>query len=153
MFWLMGNLSGVRWADVTLAVPAALFGLLVCLWHRRSLDAFTFGADSAASMGIAVRPVRGMLIIAMALVTAVMVSIVGAIGFVGLVIPHAMRFIVGSRHTRLVPATALAGAVFLIGSDILSRVLISGQVLPIGVITSLIGAPAFALILVRGKRS
>ncbi|MFS8153362.1 FecCD family ABC transporter permease [Vreelandella titanicae] len=153
MFWLMGNLSGVRWADVSLAVPAALFGLLVCLWHRRSLDAFTFGADSAASMGIAVRPVRGMLIIAMALVTAVMVSIVGAIGFVGLVIPHAMRFIVGSRHTRLVPATALAGAVFLIGSDILSRVLISGQVLPIGVITSLIGAPAFALILVRGKRS
>ncbi|BBI62609.1 ABC transporter permease [Vreelandella sulfidaeris] len=153
MFWLMGNLSGVRWADVSLAVPAALFGLLVCLWHRRSLDAFTFGVDSAASMGIAVRPVRGMLIIAMALVTAVMVSIVGAIGFVGLVIPHAMRFIVGSRHTRLVPATALAGAVFLIGSDILSRVLVSGQVLPIGVITSLIGAPAFALILVRGKRS
>ncbi|CAN0601899.1 unnamed protein product, partial [Ectocarpus sp. 12 AP-2014] len=153
MFWLMGNLSGVRWADVTLAVPAALFGLLVCLWHRRSLDAFTFGADSAASMGIAVRPVRGVLIIAMALVTAVMVSIVGAIGFVGLVIPHAMRFIVGSQHTRLVPATALAGAVFLIGSDILSRTLISGQVLPIGVITSLIGAPAFALILIRGKRS
>ncbi|MDP0947681.1 iron chelate uptake ABC transporter family permease subunit, partial [Klebsiella pneumoniae] len=76
----------------------------VCLWHRRSLDAFTFGADSAASMGIAVRPVRGMLIISMALVTAVMVSIVGAIGFVGLVIPHAMRFIVGSQHTRLVPA-------------------------------------------------
>ena len=103
-------------------------------------------------MGIAVRPVRGMLIIAMALVTAVMVSIVGAIGFVGLVIPHAMRFIVGSQHTRLIPATALAGAVFLIGSDILSRTLISGQVLPIGVITSLIGAPAFALILVRGKR-
>lgn len=153
MFWLMGNLSGVRWADVTLAVPAAFLGLLVCLWHRRSLDAFTFGADSAASMGIAVRPVRGMLIIAMALVTAVMVSIVGAIGFVGLVIPHAMRFIVGSRHTRLVPAAALAGAVFLIGSDILSRVLVPGQVLPIGVITSLIGAPAFALILVRGKRS
>lgn len=153
MFWLLGNLSGVRWDDVALAVPTALGGLLVCLWHRRALDVFTFGADSAASMGIAVRSVRSVLIVSMALVTAVMVSMVGAIGFVGLVIPHAMRFIVGSRHTRLVPASALAGAVFLIGSDILSRTLVSGQVLPIGVITSLIGAPAFALIMIRGMRA
>ncbi|MGP4845061.1 FecCD family ABC transporter permease [Marinobacter sp. 1Y8] len=150
MFWLLGNLSGVRWEDVALAVPAAIGGLLVCLWHMRALDAFTFGVDSAASMGIAVRPVRGILIGAMALVTAVMVSMVGAIGFVGLVIPHAMRFIVGSQHGRLIPASALAGAVFLIGSDVLSRILVPGQVLPIGVITSLIGAPAFALILIRG---
>lgn len=153
MFWLLGNLSGVRWDNVFMAVPAALFGLIICLWHRRALDAFTFGTDSAASMGIAVRPVRGILITTMALVTAIMVSMVGAIGFVGLVIPHAMRFIVGSRHTRLVPATALAGAVFLIFSDILSRILVAGQVLPIGVITSLIGAPAFALILIRGTRT
>ncbi|SPJ33787.1 putative ABC transporter permease protein HI_1471 [Kushneria phyllosphaerae] len=152
MFWLLGNLSGVRWDDVRLAIPAALAGLAICLWHRRALDAFTFGADSAASMGIAVRPVRGMLIATMALVTAVMVSMVGAIGFVGLVIPHAMRFIVGSRHTRLVPACALAGAVFMIGSDVVSRTLIAGQALPIGVITSLIGAPALALILIRGAR-
>lgn len=150
LFWLMGSLSGVRWDDVTLAVPTALVGLGVCLWHMRALDAFTFGADSAASMGVAVRPVRGVLIAVTALVTAVMVSMVGAIGFVGLVIPHAMRLLVGSRHARLVPASALAGAVFLVGSDILSRILVPGQVLPIGVITSLIGAPAFALILVRG---
>ncbi|PRY64052.1 iron complex transport system permease protein [Vreelandella songnenensis] len=153
LFWLLGNLSGVRWTDAALALPAALGGLLICLWHRRALDAFTFGTDSAASMGIAVRPIRALLIIAMALVTAVMVSMVGAIGFVGLVIPHAMRFIVGSQHVRLVPASALAGALFLIGADILSRVIVPGQVLPIGVITSLIGAPAFALILVRGRRA
>ncbi|MDN3520059.1 FecCD family ABC transporter permease [Halomonas ramblicola] len=153
MFWLMGNLSGVRWDDVILGLPAALGGLLICLWYRRALDAFTFGADSAASMGIAVNGVRGVLIAAMALVTAVMVSMVGAIGFVGLVIPHAMRFLVGSRHTRLVPASALAGAVFLIGADILSRILVPGQVLPIGVVTALIGAPAFAMILVRGTRA
>ncbi len=153
MFWLMGNLSGVRWDDVFLGVPAALGGLLVCLWYRQALDAFTFGADGAASLGIAVNRVRGVLIGAMALVTAVMVSMVGAIGFVGLVIPHAMRFLVGSRHTRLVPASALAGAVFLIGADILSRVLVPGQVLPIGVVTALIGAPAFAIILVRGTRT
>ncbi|MBB3232640.1 FecCD family ABC transporter permease [Halomonas stenophila] len=153
MFWLMGNLSGVRWDDVALGLPAALAGLAICLWYRRALDAFTFGADSAASLGVPVRRVRGLLIAAMALVTAVMVSMVGAIGFVGLVIPHAMRFLVGSRHTRLVPASALAGAVFLIGSDILSRILVPGQVLPIGVVTALIGAPAFALILIRGART
>ncbi|QJQ99600.1 iron ABC transporter permease [Halomonas sp. PGE1] len=153
MFWLMGNLSGVRWDDVVLGLPVALGGLLVCLWYRQALDAFTFGADVAASLGIAVNRVRGVLIGAMALVTAVMVSMVGAIGFVGLVIPHAMRFLVGSRHTRLVPASALAGAVFLIGADILSRVLVPGQVLPIGVVTALIGAPAFAIILIRGART
>ncbi|ETX13669.1 ABC transporter permease [Roseivivax halodurans JCM 10272] len=151
MFWLMGNLSGVRWDDVWLAVPAAALGLGACLWHVRSLDAFTFGAGSAASLGVPVRRVQIVLIGLAALVTAAMVSMVGSIGFVGLVVPHAMRFVVGVRHARLVPASALAGAVFLIVSDILSRVLVPGQVLPIGVITALVGAPAFALILVRGR--
>src|SRR3546814_13984337 len=79
-----------------------------------------------------------------------MVSMFGSIGFVGLVIPHAMRFIVGVRHARLVPASALAGAVFLIASAIISRIIIPGQVLPIGVITALVGAPAFALLLLPG---
>lgn len=87
-----------------------------------------------------------------ALVTAVMVSIVGSIGFVGLVIPHAVRLLVGVRHARLLPFSALAGALFLIAADVLSRTLIKGQVLPIGVITALVGAPVFALILIRGGR-
>ena len=81
-----------------------------------------------------------------------MVSVVGAIGFVGLVVPHAMRFLVGTRHDRLVPASALGGAVFLVAADVISRTLVPGQVLPIGVVTALVGAPAFALILVRGAR-
>lgn len=153
MFWLLGNLSGVRWASVGLAVPVVLIGLLVCLWHRRSLDAFTFGVDSAASLGIPVRRVQTLLIATAALVTAVMVSIVGSIGFVGLVIPHAVRMLAGVRHARLLPLSALSGALFLIGADVLSRTLIKGQVLPIGVITALVGAPVFALILVRGNRS
>ncbi|WP_342652818.1 iron chelate uptake ABC transporter family permease subunit [Pseudomonas sp. F3-2] len=153
MFWLLGNLSGVRWASVTLAVTVVLAGLLVCLWHRRSLDAFTFGADSAASLGIPVHRVQAILIATAALMTAVMVSIVGSIGFVGLVIPHAVRMMTGVRHARLVPLSALSGALFLIAADVLSRTLIKGQVLPIGVITALVGAPVFALILLRGNRS
>jgi len=153
MFWLLGNLSGVRWHDVWLGLPAATFGILTCFWHIRALDAFTFGADSAASLGIAVHRVQVLLIGAAALTTAVMVSMVGSIGFVGLVIPHAMRFVVGVRHAQLVPASALAGAVFLVACDIISRVIVPGQVLPIGVITALVGAPAFALILLRGRMS
>ncbi len=152
MFWLLGNLGGVRWPSVWLAVPVASLGLVVCLWHRRALDAFTFGADSAASLGIAVRRVQILLIGCAALVTAVMVSIVGSIGFVGLVIPHAARLLLGTGHARLLPASALAGAVFLIAADVLSRTLIKGQVIPVGVITALVGAPVFALILV-GRRS
>lgn len=147
MFWLLGNLSGVRWPDVTLALPACIVGLAICLWHARALDAFTFGAESAASLGIPVRRVYAVLIGVSAMMTAVMVSIVGSIGFIGLVIPHAARMVVGVRHGRLLPASALIGAIFMIVADMLSRIIIPGQVLPIGVITALFGAPAFAFLL------
>lgn len=152
MFWLLGNLSGVRWPSVWLAVPVAVAGLVVCLWHRRALDAFTFGSDSAASLGIPVRRVQFVLVACAALVTAVMVSIVGSIGFVGLVIPHAVRLLLGTAHSRLLPASALGGALFLIAADVLSRTLIKGQVIPVGVVTALVGAPVFALILI-GRRN
>ncbi|AXQ96227.1 iron ABC transporter permease (plasmid) [Cereibacter azotoformans] len=151
MFWLLGNLSGVRWPDVALAMPAAAAGFLVCLWFARAMDAFSFGSSSAASLGVPVRRVQAVLIGTVTLMTATMVSLVGSIGFVGLVIPHAMRFLVGPRHARLVPAAALAGAVFLIAADIASRMLIPGQVVPIGVVTALVGAPGFALILMRNR--
>ena len=152
MYWLLGNLSGVRWPDVGLALPAAMIGLIACIWFARAMDAFAFGTSAAASLGVAVRRVQVILIGATTLMTAAMVSLVGSIGFVGLVIPHAMRFIVGPRHARLVPASALAGAVFLIAADVTSRILISGQVVPIGVVTALVGAPGFAVILIRNRR-
>ena len=152
MFWLLGNLSGVRWPDVPLAASVAVAGAMACIWFARAMDAFSFGASSAASLGIPVRQVQIVLIGATTLMTATMVSLVGSIGFVGLVIPHAMRFVVGPRHGRLVPAAALAGAMFLIAADIASRTIIPGQVVPIGVVTALVGAPGFALILVRSRR-
>ena len=152
MFWLLGNLSGVRWPSVWLAVPVAVAGLVLCLLHRRALDAFAFGSDSAASLGIPVRRVQLVLVGCAALVTAVMVSIVGSIGFVGLVIPHAVRLLLGTGHSRLLPASALGGALFLIAADVLSRTLIKGQVIPVGVVTALVGAPVFALILI-GRRN
>ncbi|MEG1767392.1 MAG: iron chelate uptake ABC transporter family permease subunit, partial [Comamonas sp.] len=151
MFWMLGNLSGVRWSDTLLTTCIAVAGIAVCLWHARALDAFTFGSESAAALGVAVRRVQLVLLLVAALITAVMVSIVGAIGFVGLVIPHAARFMVGVQHRRLIPASALIGAVFLIAADVISRTLIPGQVLPIGVITALVGAPVFAGILLKGR--
>lgn len=151
-FWMMGNMSGVRWPDVGLAVPVSAAGVLICMAHARALDAFTFGAESAVTMGISVRRTQAALIGVVTMITATMVSIVGAIGFVGLVIPHAARFLVGVRHARLLPASALIGAVFLIMADVVSRVIVPNQVLPIGVITALVGAPGFAIILIRGRK-
>ena len=152
MFWLLGNLSGARWPDAALAAPVVALGALVCLWQVRALDAFTFGTDSAASLGVPVRTTQALLIGASALMTAVMVSIVGSIGFVGLVIPHAARFLVGARHARLVPVAAIGGAVFLVACDVVARIIVPRQVVPIGVVTALVGAPAFALILVRARK-
>ncbi|NNU48357.1 iron ABC transporter permease [Rhizobium sp. WYCCWR 11279] len=153
LFWLLGSLSGVRWPDVYLSVPIALTGFVICMAHVRALDAFAFGTDAAASLGIAVRRVQIVLFAMTAAMTASVVSMVGSIGFVGLVIPHAARFLVGPAHRRLLPATALGGAIYMIGADIVSRIIIPQQILPIGVVTALFGAPAFAVILyrVRGK--
>jgi iron complex transport system permease protein len=152
MFWLLGSLGGTSWADVGIAAPAALLGTLLCLLHARALDAFAFGSDAAASLGVAVTRVRIALFALTAAMTAVIVSLVGSIGFVGLVVPHAMRLLVGPRHGRLLPASALAGAVFMVLADIASRIIVPQQVVPIGVVTALVGAPAFALLLTRARR-
>ncbi|WP_296747175.1 iron ABC transporter permease [Mesorhizobium sp.] len=153
MFWLLGSLSGVRWPDVYLAGPVAIGGFALCMLYARALDAFTFGADAAAALGIPVMRVRLVLLGLTALLTATMVSIVGSIGFVGLVIPHAARFLVGPGHGRLLPATAMTGAIFMVLADIVSRIIIPQQILPIGVVTALFGAPAFAFILYRARQS
>ena len=153
MFWLLGSLSGVRWPDVYLAAPVALLGFLFCATHARALDAFMFGTDTAAGLGIPVRRVRITLLGVTALMTATVVSIVGCIGFVGLVIPHAARFIAGSGHQRLLPVSAMIGAIFMVAADIVSRIIIPQQILPIGVVTALFGAPAFAFILYRARRA
>ena len=152
MFWLLGNLGGVRWPDVYLASGIAAFGLVICLAYARALDAFSFGEDMAATLGVPVRRIRLVLFGTTALMTAGMVSIVGSIGFVGLVIPHAARMLVGPGHGVLLPASALIGAIFMVCADILSRIVVTGQILPIGVVTALFGAPAFALLLYRARR-
>ena len=152
MFWLLGSLGGVRWMDAAFAFPAVALGMALCLFRARALDAFTFGETAATTMGVDIRRIRIELFGLAALLTASVVSVVGAIGFVGLVIPHAVRLVLGGRHMRLIPATALTGAVFLVMADVLARIIIPGQVLPIGVVTALFGAPIFAAMLWNTRR-
>ena len=152
LFWLLGSLGSIRWPDAWLSFPIVVIGLAICLYRARALDAFAFGEDAAASLGVDVARVRLELFAVTAFLTAAVVSMVGAVGFVGLVIPHATRFLVGPAHGRLILASALGGGVFMVAADVLSRIVLPGQVLPIGVITALFGAPAFAAILWQSRR-
>ncbi|WP_297322767.1 iron chelate uptake ABC transporter family permease subunit [uncultured Bartonella sp.] len=149
--WMIGNLSGARWNDAALAFPLTVMAFLIFFAFSRILDAFVFGTRAAASLGISVKYVSMLLITIVALVTAVMVSIMGTISFVGLVVPHAARLIVGVRHRLLIPASALTGALFMIAADVVSRIIVPGLAFPVGIVTALIGAPLFALLLVRQK--
>ena len=153
LFWLLGSLSGADWTDVVLCGSVALLGMVVCLFNTSALDAFTFGHDAAASLGVPVKWVRILLLVITALITASLVSAAGAIGFVGLVLPHAARFLVGARHRRLLPTTVVIGAIFMVWVDTIARTLFAPQERPVGVVTALIGVPAFALILFRLRRS
>lgn len=153
MFWLLGSFSGVRWPEFVLVSIVVGLGLTVCMFYSRVLDAFAFGDEAAASMGVNVGGMRIILFGLTAIMTATIVSMVGTIGFVGLVIPHAARFVVGPLHAKLLPACAIAGAVFMVLADIASRSLIPQQVLPIGVVTALVGVPFFSVILYRIQRA
>lgn len=152
LFWLLGSFARVRWFEVQLAAIVLLAGCAAALPCARALDAFTFGEDAAASLGVRVRPLRIALFLVAALLTATMVSIAGTIGFVGLVVPHAARLLVGSRHVRLMPACLVGGALFMVLADLVSRVVIPGQVLPVGVVTGLVGVPCFCALLYRARR-
>ncbi|MGW7083269.1 FecCD family ABC transporter permease [Streptomyces sp. NPDC054871] len=153
LFWLLGSLSGVGWTDVWLCAAVLFVALAICLTQARTLDAFVFGQDAAATLGVHVARTRLLLLSITALLTAALVSSAGAIGFVGLVLPHAARVLVGAGHARLLPVTALAGAVFLVWVDTLARTVLDPQEVPVGVVTSLIGVPAFVLVLYRTRKT
>lgn len=151
MFWLLGSFGGVRWPEFYLILFVVLVGLAICLYFARALDAFAFGDDAAASLGVSVSTVRVILFGVTAMMTATVVSMVGSIGFVGLVVPHAARFIVGHNHVRLLPTCVVTGGIFMVLADIVSRLILPQQILPIGVVTALVGVPAFSLILYRSR--
>jgi iron complex transport system permease protein len=150
--WLMGSLSGALWSDAGLVAGALVIAAPLILLHGRALDAFAFGDSAAAALGIDVPRLRWTLLGATALLTGIMVSIGGAIGFVGLVVPHAMRLLFGSRHRVLLPHAMLVGAIFMLWTDTAARTLFDPRELPVGIVTALVGAPLFFLILLRYRR-
>ena len=151
MFWLLGSFGGVRWDDFHILLVVIVISLAICIWMGRALDAFTFGDEDAAALGVPVVRIRLILFAVTALMTATIVSMVGAIGFVGLVVPHAARFVVGPMHLRLLPACSVVGAIFMVIADIASRMVADQQTVPIGVVTALVGVPFFAIILYRAR--
>ncbi|MFD4369754.1 FecCD family ABC transporter permease [Rhodococcus sp. NPDC058521] len=153
LFWLLGSLAGADWTDVLVCSAVVAVGVVLCLVKASALDAFTFGNDAASSLGVSVRWVRILLLGITALVTSALVAAAGAIGFVGLVLPHAARFVVGPRHSRLLPAVVMIGAIFMVWVDAIARTVFEPQEIPVGVVTALIGVPAFGVILFRMRRS
>ncbi|MEO7121975.1 MAG: putative F420-0 ABC transporter permease subunit, partial [Lacisediminihabitans sp.] len=149
--WLLGSLAGARWPEVGIAFAAILIAGVPILLSGRTLDAFAFGDVSAASLGINVQRSRWVLLTITALLTGAMVSVSGSIGFVGLVLPHAVRLLVGPRHRALLPLSALVGGIFLVWADTLARTIFDPRELPVGIVTALIGAPVFAFLLARRR--
>ena len=150
--WLLGSLAGARWPAVIIAGVALLVVGVPLLFSGRLLDGFAFGDTSAAGLGINVQGTRWMLLTATALLTGAMVSVSGAIGFIGLVVPHAVRLVVGPGNRILLPLAALAGGIFLVWADTLARTAFDPRELPVGIITALVGAPVFAALLLRRRR-
>lgn len=147
--WLLGELSALRWDNTLLSLLVCTVGVAVCWGYSTHLDAMAFGAESARALGINVQRMQATLLLISAAMVGVVVASVGAIGFVGLIIPHAVRFIIGPAHRWLIPASALAGGIFLVWADTAARTLFSPAAIPVGVFTALIGVPLFLIILKR----
>ena len=150
MMWLLGSLGGATWAKVPLAAAVALAGWAWLLRRAESLNALAMGDETAAALGVRPERLRRELFLVTAAVTGTVVAVSGAIGFVGLMVPHVVRMLVGADHRRVLLVAPLAGAVLLVWADVLSRLLLAPAELPVGVITAMVGVPAFLLLMRRG---
>ncbi|MGB3393475.1 MAG: iron ABC transporter permease [Stenotrophomonas sp.] len=151
VFWLLGSLARVTLPDLAFALPFSLLGVVVLFLLRWPTQVLEAGDDEAATLGVPVRLLRLLLIAAATLMTAAAVSIAGVIGWVGLLVPHLARLLVGPAYAQLLPASTLLGALFLLLVDGLCRAAFAAE-LPLGVVTAIIGAPVFVLLLARARR-
>lgn len=152
MNWLLGSVSMRGWPYVKMILPFTCAGAVLLLIHSRELNAFAFGEDRARHIGVHVKQKQILIVVAASMLTGSAVAVSGAVGFVGLVIPHMVRLLCGSDHRHLLPLSMITGAAFLILADLLARMIISPAELPIGIITAIAGAPVFAFILASRKR-
>ena len=151
-FWLLGSLAGIRTSDLASALPAVLIGLIPLVLLRWRMNLMALGDEEAATLGIDPRRLRLLFVAAATLMTASVVAISGVIGWVGLVMPHIARLVVGPNFNRLLPAAMLMGAGYLLAVDTIARTLAETEI-PLGVLTAFLGAPVFVWLLATGRRS
>jgi iron complex transport system permease protein len=145
--WILGNIPSTGWPDVVLILPYVAVAAAVILALRRVVDVLNLGDDEAASLGVDVRRVRLALVVAATLGTAAAVAVAGLIGFVGIIVPHAIRLLSGVGYRALLPLSLIVGAGFLVLADVIARTALSPAEIPLGVVTAFVGAPFFALVL------
>lgn len=149
MFWLLGSLSAATWQMVPLAAVVTVVGLVIIAACARRLNALSMGDEVSAALGLDASKFRLLLFVVAAAMTGCFVSICGAVGFVGLVVPHVARMLVGADHRRLIVVVPVLGSVFLVSADLLARTLVPPQELPLGAITAAVGVPVFVLLMRR----
>jgi iron complex transport system permease protein len=153
LFWMMGSFSMSEWSEVGIALPYITVGIAIIVIFARLLNVMQLDEEQAQQLGVNVEKYKIILLAAATLITAASVSFVGTIGFVGIIIPHAVRLIWGADHRSLLPLSILTGAVFMIGADLLSRTILAPKEIPIGVITAICGAPFFLYLLRKRKKA
>lgn len=151
LYWMVGSLSGSTWSRLRYVSVVFVIAVSVIFFFAKELDVLLLGDDVAETLGVDTRRLKWMIIAASTVLTGVVVSVSGVIGFIGLVVPHIMRRIAGSGHKRLIPLVILGGGLFAMIADLLSRVLIAPEELPIGVISAFFGAPFFLYLIRRGS--
>lgn len=149
LFWMLGSLSGAQWDKVAAPLIVVVISVIVLFLLNAQLDALSAGPDTAAALGVRVGWLRQGLFLIQAVLVGAMVAVAGGIGFVGLVIPHLSRMLVGSLHRRLIPVAAVLGALFLLWVDVVARLIAAPQEIPLGVVTGVIGAPIFLILMGR----
>jgi cobalamin transport system permease protein len=150
--WILGRLPSSGWRDVLLILPYVALAAVAIVLHRRLLDVLTLGDDEASSLGVDVRRVRFILVVAATVGTAAAVAVSGLIGFVGIIVPHAIRLVAGGSYRLLVPLSLAFGAGFLVLVDAVARTALAPAEIPIGVVTAFLGAPFFAIVLRTSRR-
>jgi iron complex transport system permease protein len=153
LFWMLGSLGGAQWEQLTVPALVLLLGSVYLVLRARELNALLVGEESAANLGVDTGRFRKELLILTGLLTGTMVAVSGSIAFVGLIMPHIVRLFVGSDHKRVLPVSILSGAIFLIWVDILARIAVAPEELPVGVVTSLVGAPFFIWLMRRKTKA
>jgi iron complex transport system permease protein len=150
-FWMLGSLSGATWRKAMTVLPVLALGITAMMFLGRGLDVLVLGESEAFHAGIHVERLKRICIILVSAMTGVAVSVCGVIGFVGIVVPHLLRLVIGPGHRLLLPASVCLGAILLVGADTLARTIVAPAEMPIGVLTAAVGAPIFLMILLRQR--